>query len=66
MHLAQRNTEVGDGSEDGRDQRVAASQQTITFKRPAKGELNINVGYFLYKDISRPEKLQLNNLGVIV
>lgn len=66
MHLAYRNTEVGNGSEDNRDQRVAASQQTITFKRPKKGELNINVGYYFYKDVARPEKLQLNTLGVIV
>jgi hypothetical protein len=66
MHLAERNIEVGNGSEDGRDYRTAQSQQTITFTRPAKGDLDISVGYFLYADIANPENLNLNTLGVIV
>lgn len=66
MQLANRNIEVGDGSQDGRDYRALASQSTITFIRPTPGDLNINVGYLLSKDRAKPEDLKLNTLGVII
>lgn len=65
-HLARRNSEVGDGTQDGRDQRVASSQTTITFKRPQRGSIDINVGYFLFRDFFKRENLQLNTLNVVI
>ncbi len=58
-----RNTRVTDGSEGTVDRRVAISQNTVSFIRDNKGNLDVNVGFIPFADISKPGAVSTNILG---
>ena len=60
-----RNRLVSDGSDDTRDRRIALSQNTVSFVRNKKGDLDIKVAYIPFANIKAPGSVQAPLAGGI-
>jgi hypothetical protein len=59
-YLAWRNTQVGDGTNNTKDRRVAVSQNSIIFDRDArKGDLDVIVYYIPYVNFKEPQNIKV-------
>ena len=52
--LAYRNTYVSNGSDGSKDRRVAVSQSGVEMSQKDKGEIDIEIKYFMYDKYQNP------------
>jgi hypothetical protein len=57
--ISYRNSQVGDGLNGTKERRVVCSQNTVLISKNNKGEINLNVYYIPFINISQPKNVVL-------